>query len=158
MMTIKKTVGYAIQVNGIEDMLYKLRIVIDTQCKLKGVIPVHPREYLCSNCHYDKCDPWKYTHPSMIGKTMDAISVYFKGIRFCRGFELLWNEEFGRRFNRLNKKREYGFYVVVVRTMAVMIISLLIFIWLLQKVILHMRKSCVVLLQKSKLKHVNFTI
>ena len=28
----------------------------------------HPRGYLCSNCHYNKCDQWENTYPGMIGK------------------------------------------------------------------------------------------
>ena len=49
--------------------------------------------------------------------------------------------------------KEYGFYVLIVRTMAVMVLNLMAFIWLLQKVILYMRITCVTLLQISKLKH-----
>ena len=51
-----------------------------------------------------------------------------------------------------------GFYKIAVKTQANMIQNLQTFIWLLQKMMLHMRILCVTLLQISKLKHGNYII
>jgi len=54
--------------------------------------------------------------------------------------------------------RDSGLYVFAVKTIGTLIINLLIFIWLLQKVILHLKTLYVILLQINKSKHVNFAI
>ena len=52
--------------------------------------------------------------------------------------------------------KESGSYVFAARIPATLIINLLTFIWLLEKVILRIRNLCTRLLQISKLKNVNF--
>ena len=63
-MCMMKSVDYAICVNCIEDMQYKLNIVYPV---LKGFV-THTRGLLCSNFDYDKCVQWEDTCPVMIGK------------------------------------------------------------------------------------------
>ena len=77
-------------------------------------------------------------------KTLSAISVFLRDW-YRGGFKLFWEEEFRACFNCKKIKRVW-FYVIVVRTTIDRIINLLIFIWLLQKCILHMRILCVILL------------
>ena len=55
-------------------------------------------------------------------------------------------------------KREFGFYVIAVKTMVAIIISLMIFICFLQKLIPHLKILYSILLQISQLKYVNFAI
>ena len=52
--------------------------------------------------------------------------------------------------------RKFGFYDIAVEILATMIISLQTFIWLIHKMIFHMRHLCKTMLQISKLKHMNF--
>ena len=100
-MTIMKSVDYVIHVNCTEE----------TQCKLKTVIPVlkrfvtHTRDFLCSNCHYDKYDQWKNTNPGMIAiNPKRDFSLFLRDLYF-RGLKLCWKEELGLHFDCWNNKR-----------------------------------------------------
>ena len=84
--------GYAVQIK-------------DCNTCLEETCDSHPNGYLCSNCHFDKCDQWENTYPGMIGKNPKRDFSLFLRDWYRRGFKLYWEEEFGARFNCKNMKR-----------------------------------------------------
>ena len=65
----------------------------------------HTRGFLCSDCHYDKCDQWKNTNPSLIAKNPRRNLILFSRDWYCRGLKFFWEEEPGLCFNSWNNKR-----------------------------------------------------
>ena len=84
--------GYAVQIK-------------DCNSCLEEICDSHNRGFLCSNCHYDKCDQWENTYPGMIAKNPKREFSLFLRDWYRRGFKLFWEEEPGLRFNCWNNKR-----------------------------------------------------
>ena len=135
---------------------YKLHIryavkIKDCNSCLKAISDSHTRGFLCPICNYDKCDQWDNTYPGTIGKNLKRDFSFFKetGIH---GFVVL------NYFGRMNQDyastveitREFGFYVIAPKTMATMIISQLTFLWLLQKVIFHLKILYVIIVSYTE--------
>ena len=101
LMSLMKSVDYAICVSCMEDM----------QCKSKIVSPIlkrfktHIRGFLCSNCNYSKCDQWENTYIGLIRKNPKWEFGLFLGDWYLRGFKWFWEEESGPYFYCWNNKR-----------------------------------------------------
>ena len=135
---------------------YAIKIKDCNSC-LEEVCDSHVRGFLCSNCHYDKCNQWENTYPGMIRKNSKRSFSLFLRDWYRRGFKLYWEEEFGPRFKCQNNKRVWflrhrcedtGCYDYKPTD----------FFWQLRRVILHLRILFVTLHQIHKLKQMNFTM